>query len=114
MSDIEIRDDRARGLLLALEDGQVVGYIQYFVLEQPQGALVPVHTIVEPTHEGRGIGGSLARELYATAGRESVQVVPLCPYVSKWADRHPEEAPAPDPELFRDAIRYLESRQGRW
>lgn len=47
MSDIEIRDDRAAGRLEALgEGGEVVGRIEYFVLESPAPALVPVHTIV--------------------------------------------------------------------
>jgi predicted GNAT family acetyltransferase len=104
MSDIEIRDDRAAGRLEALgEGGEVVGRIEYFVLDEPRTALVPVHTIVEPAHEGKGIAGSLARELYAIAAREGVAVAPLCPYVVKWAARHPDEAPAADPELLSAA-----------
>src|SRR5690349_21692938 len=75
MSEIEIRDDRAAGRLEATgdgTDGEVVGHIEYFVLESPARALVPVHTIVEPAHEGKGIAGSLARELYAIAEREGI------------------------------------------
>ena len=83
--------------------GEVVGHIQYFVLESPARALVPVHTIVEPAHEGQGIAGSLARELYTIAAREGITVAPLCPYVVKWAERHPDEAPAADPELLHAA-----------
>ncbi|OWA13890.1 GNAT family N-acetyltransferase [Streptomyces sp. CS113] len=103
VSDIEIRDDRAAGRLEAVADGEVVGHIAYFVLDAPERAVVPVHTIVEPAHEGQGIAGSLARELYRLAGREGVTVAPLCPYVVKWAARHPDEAPAADPELLRVA-----------
>ncbi|MET9730973.1 N-acetyltransferase [Streptomyces sp. NPDC006458] len=110
MSDIEIRDDRAAGRLEAFGGdggGEVVGRIQYFVLEPPARALVPVHTVVEPAHEDRGIAGSLARELYALAAREGVPVAPLCPYVVKWQARHPEEAPAADAELLRAAKAWL-------
>ncbi|MFF0078209.1 GNAT family N-acetyltransferase [Streptomyces canus] len=109
MSDIEIRDDRQAGRLeaLASQGGEVVGHIQYFVLESPARALVPVHTIVEPAHEGQGIAGSLARELYTIAAREGITVAPLCPYVVKWAERHPDEAPAADPELLRAAREWL-------
>ncbi|MET9791050.1 GNAT family N-acetyltransferase [Streptomyces canus] len=109
MSDIEIRDDRQAGRLEALGSGggEVVGHIQYFVLESPARALVPVHTIVEPAHEGQGIAGSLARELYTIAAREGITVAPLCPYVVKWAERHPDEAPAADPELLRAAREWL-------
>src|ERR687883_547551 len=50
--------------------GDVVGHIVYLELESPRRALVPVHTVVDPAHEGQGIAGSLARELYAIARRE--------------------------------------------
>ena len=115
MSDIEIRDDRPAGRLEAVGDGgEVVGRIEYFVLESPCPALVPVHTIVEPAHEGKGIAGSLARELYVMAAREGVPVAPLCPYVVKWAARHPQEAPAADPELLRAAKDWLRAHPGRF
>ncbi|MBD0839759.1 GNAT family N-acetyltransferase [Streptomyces sp. CC219B] len=114
MSDIEIRDDRAAGRLEALDGGEVVGRIEYFVLESPGRALVPVHTVVEPAHEGKGIAGSLARELYGIAEREGTVVAPLCPYVVKWAERHPEEAPAADPALRRAAKEWLAAHPGRF
>ncbi|MBC2900648.1 GNAT family N-acetyltransferase [Streptomyces cupreus] len=114
MSDIEIRDDRAAGRLEAFAGDEVVGHIEYFVLEAPGHALVPVHTIVEPAHEGKGIADSLARELYAIAAREGTVVAPLCPYVFKWAERHPDEAPAAAPELLRAAKEWLVAHPGRF
>jgi len=114
MSDIEIRDDRAGGRLEAFAGDELVGHIAYFVLEAPDRALVPVHTIVEPAHEGKGIAGSLARELYGSAAREGIVVAPLCPYVVHWAARHPEEAPAADPALLRAAKDWLIAHPGRF
>ncbi|MFD8812697.1 hypothetical protein ACFV23_14735, partial [Streptomyces sp. NPDC059627] len=38
MSDIEIRDDRAAGRLEAVAGDEVVGHIEYFVLESPSRA----------------------------------------------------------------------------
>ena len=114
MSEIVIRDDRAGGRLEAYAGDEVVGHIEYFVLESPGRALVPVHTIVEPAHEGRGIAGSLARELYAMAAGEGVQVAPLCPYVVKWAERHPDETPAADPEQLRAAKEWLSAHPDRF
>ncbi|MCX5250924.1 N-acetyltransferase [Streptomyces sp. NBC_00201] len=114
MSDIEIRDDQAAGRLEAYDGADVVGHVEYFVLESPERALVPVHTIVEPAHEGKGIAGSLARELYRIAQREEIVVAPLCPYVVKWAERHPDEAPAADPELLRAAKRWLVAHPDRF
>ncbi|MER5292344.1 GNAT family N-acetyltransferase [Streptomyces pharetrae] len=114
MSETQIRDDRAAGRLEALGEGEVVGHIEYFVLDSPARALVPVHTIVEPAHEGKGIAGSLARELYGLAEREGIPVAPLCPYVVKWAERHPDEAPPADPGLLRAAKQWLVAHPGRF
>lgn len=114
-NDITIRDDRAAGRLEAVEDGgAVVGRIEYFELDRPGRALVPVHTIVEPGHEGQGIAGSLTREMYGIAAREDVAVAPLCPYVIKWAERHPDEAPKAGPELLRGAMEWVERHPGRF
>ncbi|MEU6307894.1 GNAT family N-acetyltransferase [Streptomyces chartreusis] len=114
MSDIEIRDDRTAGRLEALQGDEVTGHIEYFVLESSARALVPVHTIVEPAHEGKGIAGSLARELYGMAEREGIVVAPLCPYVVKWAERHPDEAPAADPALLEAAKDWLRAHPERF
>ncbi|MFG2502722.1 GNAT family N-acetyltransferase [Streptomyces sp. NPDC048441] len=113
-SGIEIRDDRARGALEARAGGEVVGQIVYFTLADPESALVPVHTEVVPAHEGEGIAGLLARELYAMAAREGIAVAPLCPYVVKWAERHPEEAPVPSGELVRAALDKVKSDPAAW
>ncbi|GGX86964.1 GNAT family N-acetyltransferase [Streptomyces minutiscleroticus] len=115
MTSFSIRDEREQGRLEAYTgDGEVVGRIEYFVLDDPQRALVPVHTVVEPAHEGQGIGSSLAQELYAVAEREDVAVAPLCPYVKKWAERHPEDAPAAAPELIDAAKKWLAEHPGRF
>ncbi|WP_432117616.1 GNAT family N-acetyltransferase [Streptomyces sp. bgisy032] len=114
MSDTQIRDDRAAGRLEAVADGEVVGRIEYFVLDSPERALVPVHTIVEPAHEGKGIAGSLARELYGIAAREDSAVAPLCPYVAKWAERHPDEAPPAGQDLLTAAKGWLAVHPGRF
>ncbi|MET8472083.1 GNAT family N-acetyltransferase [Streptomyces sp. NPDC006422] len=114
MSDIEIQDFREKGLLQARSGREVVGYIQYFVLDEPERALVPVHTIVEPEHEGKGIAGSLARELYAVAARAGMLVAPLCPFVVRWAERHPGEAPAVSTDLLLAAKSALEADPAKW
>ncbi|MET7578228.1 GNAT family N-acetyltransferase [Streptomyces microflavus] len=106
-ADAEISDDRERGTLTAHEGGKAAGTIAYFVMEPAPGALVAVHTVVRPEHEGKGIAGALVREFYAIAAREGVPVVPLCPYAAKWAQRHPEEAPEAPEELVREAERQL-------
>lgn len=105
----DIRDDRAAGRLLAYENGVPSGVIVYFVMDGEPAALVAVHTVVEPGHEGKGIGGSLVKEFYAIAAREGVPVVPLCPYAAKWASRHPDEAPEAPADLVERAKAQLAS-----
>ncbi|WP_329200028.1 MULTISPECIES: GNAT family N-acetyltransferase [unclassified Streptomyces] len=111
---IEFEDDRKAGRLLAIEGGAVVGFIAYFVLAGEPGALVAVHTIVEPGHEGRGIGGQLVRTFYAIAAAEGVPVVPLCPYAAAWAAKHPDEAPAAPAGVAEAAKAQLIADSGRW
>ncbi|MFF9349192.1 GNAT family N-acetyltransferase [Streptomyces sp. NPDC014734] len=105
-----MRDDRANGDLRAYEDGETAGTVAYFVMDGEPAALVAVHTVVEPDHEGRGIAGALVREFYAMADREGVPVVPLCPYAAAWAQRHPDLAPEAPTELVERAKAQLASR----
>ncbi|MER5886452.1 GNAT family N-acetyltransferase [Streptomyces sp. NPDC001941] len=114
MTQLDIRDDRAAGRLEAYEDGTFVGVIVYFVLAEGPHALVAVHTVVEDGHEGKGIAGSLVREFYATAAREGVPVVPLCPYAAAWARKHPDEAPAAPDEVVEAAKAQLKATPELW
>ncbi|NEC12594.1 N-acetyltransferase [Streptomyces sp. SID8014] len=99
----ELIDDRPAGMLRAVAGDEVIGHIQYLVLEAPEAALAPVHTIVDPGHEGQGVGSALAAEFYAMADREGVAVAPLCPYVARWAERHPDQAAPASEELLAAA-----------
>ncbi|WP_411104629.1 GNAT family N-acetyltransferase [Streptomyces sp. cmx-4-9] len=111
---MEFTDERGAGRLLAVEDGAVVGYIAYFVLAEAPHALVAVHTIVEPAHEGRGIAGGLVRRLYGIAAAEGVPVVPLCPYAASWAAKHPDEAPEAPAALVAAAKAQLAADRDQW
>ncbi|MFI5860199.1 GNAT family N-acetyltransferase [Streptomyces sp. NPDC051546] len=111
---IKLVDDRAAGRLLAVEDGAVVGYIAYFVLTEAPHALVAVHTIVEPGHEGRGIAGNLVKTFYGIAADEGVPVVPLCPYAASWAAKHPEQAPEAPAGVVAAAKAQLASDSDLW
>ncbi|MEJ8638751.1 MULTISPECIES: GNAT family N-acetyltransferase [unclassified Streptomyces] len=114
MSEPDIRDNRSKGLLEAYEDGQVTGHIAYFTLDAEPPALVAVHTIVEPEHEGKGIASSLVRELFRIAEREGVPVVTLCPYAARWVQKHPDEGPTPPSELVVAAEDQLKANPDLW
>ncbi len=50
------------------------------------------HTGVPSKHSGKGLGGVLVRALIAGAKEAGVKIMPLCPYVKAWSQKHPEEA----------------------
>lgn len=114
MAELTIRDDREKGRLEAFDDGDYAGVVVYFVLENEPHALVAVHTVVEATHEGKGVAGALVRAFYRIAATEGVPVVPLCPYAATWAERHPDEAPVPAEEVSRAAKRQLKASPDLW
>ena len=51
------------------------------------------HTGVPPALEGRGIASMLARAALEAARADGLEVVPLCPYVAAYIQRHQEYLP---------------------
>jgi predicted GNAT family acetyltransferase len=49
-----------------------------------------VHTEIESAFDGRGLGSHLARGVLDDVRAKSGSVVPLCPFVRRWIDRHDE------------------------
>lgn len=67
--------------------------------------IVLVHTEVCPGFEGQGVGSRLVRAVLEDLRERAIAVVPKCPFVIGWLQRHPEqhdvlfrplEAPEPD------------------
>jgi uncharacterized protein len=56
------------------------------------------HTEVDEACEGRGFGSRLAHEALEDVRRQGLEVVPLCPFMAGYIQRHPdyEELVAPD------------------
>ena len=55
------------------------------------------HTEVPPALEGRGIAGVMARAALEAARADGLEVVPLCPYVAAYIQRHQEYLPLVSP-----------------
>ena len=52
--------------------------------------IVFTHTLVPASLEGRGIASVLARTALDDARSRHLRVVPLCPFVRDYIERHPE------------------------
>jgi uncharacterized protein len=67
--------------------GRLVGLAAY---RRRADRLVLTHTEVDESCEGRGYGSRLAAAALEDARRQGLHVVPLCPFIARYIDRHPE------------------------
>ena len=85
---VELTLNEAENRYEAHVDGELAGFAE-FVLEGER--IIFTHTAVEDRCEGEGIGSTLARfALDDVRARGGLRVVPRCPFIKAWIDRHPE------------------------
>ncbi|MFN2540308.1 MAG: GNAT family N-acetyltransferase [Mycobacteriales bacterium] len=68
-------------------DGRHAGLAAFY--EQP-GAVVFTHTEIDDAFEGKGVGSELARAALDDVRTRGLHVVPLCPFIKGWIERHPD------------------------
>ncbi|MEU4625871.1 GNAT family N-acetyltransferase [Actinoplanes sp. NPDC023801] len=68
------------------EAGTLAGVVTYQVTGP---IIVYTHTEVVPEFEGRGAGSALARAVMDDAKARGRTVVPMCPFLAGWLDKHP-------------------------
>jgi len=64
-----------------------LAFVQYLL---KPGAIVLTHTEVPEESEGQGIGDALVRFVLDDARARGLSVVPLCPFIAAWIERHPD------------------------
>lgn len=67
-------------------DGEIAR-IEYI---KAQGKIFLTHTEVPEKFEGKGVGSALVRQVLEDVGRQGLGLVPLCPFVAAYINRHPE------------------------
>jgi predicted GNAT family acetyltransferase len=71
-------------------EAQVPGGLAIVDYRLKEGRIVLVHTEVPEAAEGHGIGDALVRFVLDDARARGLRVVPLCPFVAQWIERHPD------------------------
>jgi uncharacterized protein len=67
------------------ETGELLGFVTY---QLTGNIIVYTHTEVFPAFEGKGVASTLAKHVMEDAKSHDRHVVPLCPYLSSWLERH--------------------------
>lgn len=66
---------------------ETVGFAAY---ERRSGEIVFTHTEIDPSFEGRGLAGRLIGGALDAARDEGLAVLPICPFVRGYIERHPD------------------------
>ena len=86
---IEIADAPERDRYEIRVDGTLAGFAKY---DRGPGQIAFTHTEVEDRFEGRGLGGKLIRFGLREAREGGLAVLPFCPFVKDFVQRHREYA----------------------
>jgi predicted GNAT family acetyltransferase len=74
-------------------EAHVDGLLSLLAYRRGGDRIVMIHTEVPAALEGRGIASVLARTALEDARARQLRVVPLCPFVRGYIERHPEYRP---------------------
>ncbi len=101
MSDpaIEVTENRSEHRYDITVDGEQAGFSAYRDVESRSGSAdqrILYHTVVEDSFEGRGLASQLTRGAIEQAVAQGYRIVPLCPYVKNWVQKHAEYADSID------------------
>jgi predicted GNAT family acetyltransferase len=76
-------------------DDELAGFVQY---RERTGLIAFFHTEVDDRFEGQGIGSKLAGHALDDARSRGLAVLPFCPFVNSYIERHREYADLVPPE----------------
>jgi uncharacterized protein len=87
--EITVTDEPGAHRYVITADGEYAGEIVY---EFRNGHRALPHTGVEPAFEGKGVAGEAVRQVLDRSRALGELVVPQCPYIAVWIERHPDYA----------------------
>lgn len=88
MSDVHVTDNPGASRFEAHVDGELAGFAAY---EAADDLIMFTHTKVLDAFEGHGVGSALARgALDAVRADGTRKVLPRCPFIRGWIEKHPD------------------------
>jgi hypothetical protein len=84
----EVRNNKTESRYEVWAEGEMAGYTQYALL---RGRIAFLHTEIYESFEGMGLGGRLARAALDDARARGLVVVPYCPFIAGYIERHFDE-----------------------
>ncbi|WP_420593580.1 GNAT family N-acetyltransferase [Deinococcus sp.] len=84
---MNVRNDAQESQYELLDGDKVIGRAEYSV----SGNAVDItHTEVEDGHEGEGLGSQIAKFALDDIRAQGQQVIPTCPFIAHYIEKHPE------------------------
>lgn len=80
--------EKERYEVLIAEDGTMVSLVTY---QRSKSWMALLHTEVQAGFEGQGIGSHAVKLVFDDARANGLKVVPKCPFILRWLERHPEQ-----------------------
>lgn len=93
---IEVHDDPEEGAYVVEVDGEWAGKAVYHMRG---GRHLFVHTEIDDSFSGMGVGTRLVRAALDDVRSKGGQVVPICPFFVAYIKRHPEYEDIVDREI---------------
>jgi hypothetical protein len=84
-----VRDDPEANRYEIREGGRLLGFAAY---ERHGSTLVFTHTEVDQDSGRSGLGSTLVRAALDDVRSQGITIVPQCPFVRGWIERHPDYA----------------------
>ncbi|MET8562637.1 GNAT family N-acetyltransferase [Streptomyces flaveolus] len=98
----------ARNRYEILVDGKRAGLTAY---RDRDAQRVFYHTVIDDAFAGQGLASRLVQEALTDVRASGKRIVPACPYVAKFLQRHEEFADLVDP-VTSDVLRWLDTELG--
>jgi predicted GNAT family acetyltransferase len=115
LTTFSISNNPQRGRFEVLDAGTVIGQAAY-VDDVGAGQRIFYHTEINEEYGGRGLARMLAAQALDETIAAGLTIVPVCPYIKKYLDKHPDYAahvvpPTPAHLRFLSASLAQRSRQ---